>query len=165
MRIRHQDVFGLGAIDQVAEAPACGEFVAMATAAAAGYQVAPVLRRGAVLRSVAVEVGADSARNDTLAFLVARHGAAQFDDHAHRFVSDRQAFLDWVLALEDVDVGAANRRRGDFDQRIVGAHIWNRLVGDFNASGCNKDGGFHHLSHKLPFDSRVLRGAQGTCAG
>ena len=114
---------------------------------AARHQVAAVLRGRAVLRGVGVEVGADGAGNDALAFRVALHGAAELFNHADRLVANRQPLGYRVLALEDVHVGAANRRRGDADQRVVGANIGYRLVGQLDAARLDKNGGFHHGGH------------------
>ncbi len=111
----------------------------MAAAAATGDQIAAVLGRHAILRRVAVEVGADGSGNHALAFLVALHRAAELDDDADRLMANRQAFFHRILALEDVDVGTANGGGGDLDQRVIGADIGNRLVGDLDTTGFNEN--------------------------
>jgi len=74
--IGHQYVFRLGAVDQVAEAPAGRRLVAVAAAQALRHQVAAVLRGRAILGGIGIEVGADGAGDHALAFPVAGHGAA-----------------------------------------------------------------------------------------
>ena len=39
-------------------------------------------------------------------------------DHTHRFVAKNQPLLHWILALDDVDVGSANRCGRDSDHRF-----------------------------------------------
>ncbi|MNV71533.1 hypothetical protein D3C71_1645570 [compost metagenome] len=121
----------------------------MAATAAAGGQIAAVLRGRPILRRIAVEIRADGAGNHALAFGVAPDRAAQLDDHAHGLVAYRQALGDRILALENMHVGAADRGRGDLDQRIVGSDIGNRLVHHLDASGFDKYRRFHHLGHGI----------------
>mgnify|MGYP007089530687 CR=1 FL=1 len=91
-----------------------------AAAAAAGHQVAAVLRGRAVLCGIGVEVGADRTGDDALAFVIASHRAAEFFNDAHGFVSDRQPLGDRILAFEDMHVRAANGGGGHANQRIGG---------------------------------------------
>jgi hypothetical protein len=134
--VRHQDVFGLASVDGVAELPAA-------------HRLPPVRRAGPVLGMAAVEAGmAVAARRDRpgnhpLALAVAVHLRSELLDDADGFVADGQTLLDRILALEDVDVGAADRRRGDPDQRVGGADVGNRLVVDDDAVGLDEDRGFH----------------------
>src|SRR5690606_17329239 len=118
--VGHQHVFSLGAIDEVAEAPAGGGLVTVATALAGRDQVAAVLRGGAVLCGVGVEVRADRAGDHALAFAVALYRAAEFFDHTDRLMADGEAGHDRIFAFQDVYVGAADRGRGDADQGVVG---------------------------------------------
>ncbi len=53
----------------------------------------------------------DRADEHAFADLVAGHARPQLLDHADRLVADDQPGSDRVLALDDVDVGAADRRR------------------------------------------------------
>ncbi|MGH6781126.1 MAG: hypothetical protein ACREB5_03340 [Sphingomonadaceae bacterium] len=48
-----------------------------------------------------------------------------------------------ILALEDMNVGAADRGRGDPDQRIERSDIRHRLVFEHNAAGLDEDRRFH----------------------
>ena len=91
-------------------------------------------RAGAVLRAaaaearVAVAARRDGAGDDALALAVALHGATELLDDADRFVANGQARRDRILALQDVDVGAADRRGGDADERVERADIGHRLL-------------------------------------
>ena len=104
----HEEVFGLGAVDRVAEAPATDGLEAVAMAA---------LAEVAGQAGAALAAGGDRADEDALADLVAGDAGAELVDHADRLVADDQAGPDRVLALEDVDVGSADGRRRDADRR------------------------------------------------
>ena len=67
--------------------------------------------------------GADRTGDHPLALGIALHGRTELLDHAHRFMSDGQTARDRVLALQDMDVGAADGRGRDADQRIERADI------------------------------------------
>src|SRR6185437_698537 len=64
-----------------------------------------------------------------------------------RLVTDGQALGDRILALENMDVGAADRRRGDADQRIERPDLGNRLLVEHDAVRFDEDRGFHLLRH------------------
>jgi hypothetical protein len=85
----------------------------------------------------------NGAGDDALALLIAGDCRAQFLDHANGFVADRQAPRDRIFSLQDVDVGAADRRRGDADKSVGNAHVGNRLLLKDDASRLDEDGGFH----------------------
>src|SRR5690606_25996884 len=129
------------------EPPAGGGLVAMAAATSGGNQVAAVLGRHAVLGGVGAEVRADRAGDDALPFLIARDRAAELFDDAHGLVADREALGDRIFALEDVDVGTADRGGGDADQRVVGPDIRNGLFDQFDTAGFDEYGGFHGGDH------------------
>jgi len=148
--IGHQHVFGLSAVDGIAESPAAHGLVAMAGAAA-------ILSGQAVLAGVGGEAGADGAGDHPLAFLVALHVAAQLFDDAHRFVTDGQAGSDRVFTLENVDIGAADGGRGDAQQRIVGTNLGDGLVLQFDAARLDEHGGFHHGHGATPPGSEDVR--------
>src|SRR5690606_33153351 len=59
----------------------------------------------------------------------------------------RQARRDRILALEDVDVGAADGGRGDANERVVGTDIGDGFIGQLDAAGLDEYSGFHHGSH------------------
>ncbi len=101
--IGDQQVFGLRAVDRVAEAPAADRLVAPAVAA-----LRLVLREA----GAALAAGGDGADEHPVADLVARHAGSQLFDHADRLVADDQARAHRILAAQDVQVGAADRRPG-----------------------------------------------------
>ena len=111
---RDEQVLGLRAVDGVAEAPAADGLVAVAVAA---------LAEVAGQAGSALAARRDRADEHALADLVAGHAGAELVDDAHRLVADDQARPDRVFALEDVDVGAADRRRRDADDGFAGAGV------------------------------------------
>ena len=121
----------------------------MTAAQPSGAQIAPVLAGVAILRRIAVEVGADRPRNHPLAFGIATHRTAELLDHAHRLMPHGQPLLNGIFPFENMHVRTANRGGGDPDQSIVGTHIGNGFFNDFNAPFFNKGGGFHRLAHRL----------------
>ena len=108
--VRDEQVLGLRAVDRVAEPPAADRLVPVAVAA---------------LGEVPGEAGAalaarrDRADQHPVADLVAGDARAQLVDHADRLVADDQAGPHRVLAAEDVQVGAADRRQRDADHRLA----------------------------------------------
>ena len=89
-----------------------------------------------------------------------RHAGAELVDDADRLVADDAARRHGILALEDVDVGAADRRRGDADQGLTGPDVRHRLVVENDASGCGENCGFHDG----PFLRQPLLPRAGRCA-
>ena len=103
--VGHQQVLGPRAVDGVAEAPAA--------------QRAATLRVRAVETVEALPAGRDGADDHALADVILRlEPLAQLVDDANRLVSEDQAVADGILALDDVDVGAADRRGRDADDRL-----------------------------------------------
>ena len=96
---------------------------------------------GAVLRGLAAQAGIavaarrDGANDDPLTLFVVRHGGTKLFDDADRFVPDGQAFADGILALEDVNIGAADRGRGDTHQRIQGTDVAELALFEDRATG------------------------------
>ena len=74
------------------------------------------------------------------------HGRTELLDHADRLVADREAARDRVLALQDMDVGPADRRRRDLDQRVERPDFRDRLLVQHDPAGLDKNRGFH-LGH------------------
>ena len=133
---RDEEVLGLRAVDRVAEAPAAEGLEALAVTA-----LAEVARQaGATLAA-----RRDRADEDALADLVAGDAGAELFDDADRLVADDQARSDRVLALQDVDVGAADRRRGDADDGLAdaGAGLRDRL--DTDVARSVEDGRAHRV--------------------
>jgi hypothetical protein len=96
-----------------------------------------------------VAAGADGAGDDALALGVALDRRPQLLDHADRLVPYRQAARNGILALEDMDVGAADGRRRDADQGIHRTDVRDRFLLEHDPSGLDEDGGFH-LRHVSP---------------
>ncbi|MCY1529273.1 hypothetical protein D9M68_644070 [compost metagenome] len=147
LRVRHEHVFRLGAVDLVAESPAGRGLVTMAAAKPHRREVAAVLRCDAVLGGIRVEVGADRPGDDPLPLLVVCYRAAKFFDDANGLMADSQPGRHRIFAFEDMDIGAADRRRGDAYQGIVGTNVRNRLVDDVDTAGFDKYSSFHHGGH------------------
>jgi hypothetical protein len=85
----------------------------------------------------------NGASDDPPAFGEALHGGTELFDRANGFVADGEAFCHRVLALQDVDVGTADRCGGDPDQRIQRAHLRDRLAFHYDPAGLDEDRGFH----------------------
>ena len=80
---------------------------------------AAALRMRAVQAIEALPARRDRADDDALADRVlAFQALAELLDDADRLVAEDQALADGVFALDDVDVGAADRRRRDPDDRF-----------------------------------------------
>ena len=141
--IGHQHVFGLASVDGVAEAPAAQRLPAVLGAG-------PVLGMAAAQAGLAVPARRDRTGDDPLALAVALHGRAELLDHADRLVADGQPSGHRILALEDVDVGAADRGGGDADERIERTDIRDRLLVEDDAAGLDEDGDFHLGHRHLP---------------
>ncbi|MNY02123.1 hypothetical protein D3C86_1346820 [compost metagenome] len=109
-----------------------------------------ILRRPPVLARVGMKARTDRPGNHALAHPVAGHHAAKLLDHADRFMADGQARLDRILALEDVDIRAADGGGRDADQRIGRPHLWNRLFPEFDLSGPLEDQRLHACHDALP---------------
>ena len=133
---RDEDVFGLATVDGVAEAPAAHGFVAAAVAAlaeVAGQAGAALAARG------------DRRDEDALTDFVAGDARAELVDDADRLVADDQARADRILALEDVDVGAADRGRRDADDGLADPGSRTRHGLDADVAGAVEDGRAHRL--------------------
>jgi hypothetical protein len=70
----------------------------------------------------------DRACNDPLPLDIAGDRRAELFDDANGLMSDREALGDRVLALQNMDVGTADRGGGDPHQRIGRAHVRNQLL-------------------------------------
>ena len=110
LRRRDEQVLGLRAVDRVAEAPAADGLVAGPVAA---------LREVPGEAGVALAARGDRADEHALADLVAGDPGAELLDHADRLMAEDQARTDRVLALDDVDVRAADRRERHPDQGLA----------------------------------------------
>jgi hypothetical protein len=95
---------------------------------------------------VAVAARRDGAGNDALAFAVALNCRAELLDHAHRLVADGQALPDRIFALENMDVGTADGRSRNADQRIQRTDVGDWLFFKHDASKLDEDRS-SHLGH------------------
>ena len=110
--VGHQQVLGPRAVDRVAEAPAA--------------QRPATLRVRAVEAVEALAARRDGADDDALADVILRlEPLTELVDDADRLVTEHEPVAHRVLALDDVDVGAADRRGGDADDGLSGP--WRRL--------------------------------------
>ncbi len=135
-RIGHQNIFGLAAVDRIAQAPAAHRLEAMRGAR-------PILRVAAAQRCIAVSARRYGTGDNALPFLITGDGRPQLFDHSDRLVANGQAFFDRVFALQDVNVGTANRRRRDFHQRIGRPHIGHRLLVENNPTRLGEYSSLH----------------------
>ena len=102
--VRHPHVLGLGAVDQVAEDPADPR----------RSLVTQAVREDALLAEAAVTARLDAGDDHVVADRELGHRAAHLGDHADTLVAEDPAGRDRRhVALEDVQVGAADRRRVD----------------------------------------------------
>lgn len=149
--IRNQQVLRLRAVDRIAEFPAAD-------------CLPSALGSGTVLRVKAAQAGCGRARrrdragNDTLTFAKATHFRAELFDDADRFVPDRKASGNRVFAFEDVNIGAADRGRGDADDSVERTGLGDRLLVEYYSAGPDEDRSFH-LAHELAPVSRWRRGS------
>ncbi len=97
-----------------------------------------------------------------IAGLEGGHARAHGIDDAHAFMAqDGAGFARGNVALEDVNVGAANGRRADLDQRVERADIGNPFVVEHDAPRFDKYRRLHHrhgLSPGVPPTFVVLNG-------
>jgi hypothetical protein len=128
--MRNEDVFGLAAVDGVAETPAA-------------HRLAAALGLEAIKAGMALAAGGDRAGDDALADFISGHRGAEFFDDADGLMSDDASFGDGVLAFEDVDIGAADGGGGDAEKRVARADLGDRLVFQNDAAWLDKDSGFH----------------------
>jgi hypothetical protein len=90
-----------------------------------------------------VAAGGDRAGYDALTLLEALHCRTELFYHPDWFVADGQSSGNWILAFEDVDVGAADRCCSDSDECVEWPDIRDRLGFQHNAAGFYENGGLH----------------------
>ncbi len=135
-RKRHFKILGLAAVDRVAEAPAADGVTA-------------ALRLAPVQAGMALATRRDGAHDHALANLVPGHAGAQFVDRANWLVPDRQARLDGILAFQDMDIGAADRRQRDLDDGFARPGDRNGFAVQDDAAGAGEDCCVHHVHENL----------------
>ena len=125
LRVRDKQIFGLRAVDGVAESPAADRFDTFAVAA---------LRPLRGQTSAALAAGRDRADQNAIADFVSGQSFAQFFDHADRFVSDHQSRFHRVFAAQNVQVGPADGGERDANDRFANAGMRSRHF--FDAGYC-----------------------------
>ena len=73
-----------------------------------------------------------------------------FSNDAHRLVADGEAGTNRILALQDVNVSAANRRGGDPHQRVERPDVRDRLLLQHDPTPLDEYRGFHFRHHVAP---------------
>ena len=111
LRVRHQQILRLRAVDRVAKTPASHRPAAEAVAALR------VLAREA---GAALPAGRDGPDQHAVADVVAGDARAEFLDDAHRFMADDEPRLHRILAAHDMEIGAADRGGSDAQDRLAG---------------------------------------------
>ena len=117
LSIRNQEIFRLGAIDGVAEAPAANRFHAFAVSA-----LRPLRRQA----STALSARCDRADEHTIANRVSGDAFAEFFDYSDRLVSNDETRLHGIFSAQNVKIRAANGRERDSDHSLTdtGARAW-----------------------------------------
>ncbi len=112
-----------------------------------------MLRAGTVLRAESAKTGvAPAARsncsgNDALSLGVSDYRRPELLDHSDWLVADRETLRDRILTLHDVDVGAADRGRGDAHEGIERTDIRDFLFIERNAAGLHENRHLHLFDH------------------
>ena len=156
---RHACELGLEAVDHVAEDPA----------AATGAEAVVAL-----LAEAAAPARADARDEHAVADGDRRDGRADLDDGADRLVAENRSRLHLGhVALEDVQVGAADRRRVDPDDRV--GRLDDRRVGDGLPCSARRGRGRRVLSSdclsrvgdrgvRVEDEVDAVRSPRGTCS-
>ena len=106
-----EDVFGLAAVDGVAEPPAADGLVTVAAVAA--------LRSVARQARAALAAGRDGTDDHAISRAIADHPGPELPRCAHRFVTDDEPVSHRVFALQDVHVGSADGRHACLEERLT----------------------------------------------
>lgn len=85
----------------------------------------------------------DRTRDDPLTLLKALDVGPEPLDDPHRLMSNGQTLRDRILALQDMNVGAADRGRAHPHQCVQRAHLRNALLLKADTAGFDEHGGFH----------------------
>ena len=100
----------------------------------------------------------DRADEDALADLVPGDAGAELLDDADRLMADDEPRADRVLALHDVDVGAADRRRGHADDGLAWTGMRPRDLLDADVARAVE----HRRPHEVGRDGSRSRGVSAT---
>ncbi len=121
----------MGAVDGIAKFPAADR--------------AAALREIASEAIVALSAGRDCADQNAVAHFIASDANAEFVDHSDGLVAYSEAGLDGIFALEDVEVGAADRSESDADDGFARSWSGDRNILDIYLVRPTEDEGFHCL--------------------
>ena len=158
------DVLALAAVDRVAEAPSADGLEAFAAVAA--------LRAVAREARPALAARRDGSDDDAVARREPDDARAEGLDPPDRLVTDDEPGPDRVLALEDVHVGAADRRQRDADERLARSGLGTRDLAQLDLALLDE----HCRSHRGHDVSPVVleritrargrdRGCRAACVG
>jgi len=97
----------------------------------------------AIETSLTLTAGRDRAGDHPLSDLVTSNSGAKSGDDSHWLVSDDATRSNWILTLQNVDVGSADRRGSDAKERVsrTDGGEWSFLKLDL--SRLDEDCGFH----------------------
>ena len=109
LREWNQQIFSLRAVDRIAESPAADGAAALREIASEAIETLSARR--------------DCADQNAVAHFVPSDADAEFMNHSDRLVADCEAGLNGIFALENVEVGAANRSESDADDGFAGAGL------------------------------------------
>ena len=134
--MRHQQVLRPGAVDGVAEAPAAERPATLG------------VRRVQAIEALAArrDRSDDHPLADRELILEPR---TERVDHAHRFVSGDEARANRILALYDVNIGAADGGRSDAEHRFTRTGIGLRHFLDSQVSDTAENYRFHRIHDVL----------------
>ena len=134
MRIRDEEVFRLGAVDRVAEAPAAERLVVAAMTA---------LRMLTGEARQTLSARRDCADEHALADAIPRDSRAELLDDTHGLVAEDEARTNRILTAKDVNIRAADRRQGEANDCLARAGERFRNVFETEVARAVKDGGTH----------------------
>jgi hypothetical protein len=142
--IRNQQVFGLRAIDRVSEFPAADR--------------PATLRPFATQAVVALPAGRDRTNQHALADGVTRHADAQFVNDADGFMTNDEARFYGILALENMQVRAADRRQRHADHGFARSWFRNGHLFNLDLVGPVEHESFHRGRNGVFLWNRNLKG-------
>src|SRR5262249_32816975 len=108
-----------------------------------------------VERCVAMSAWGNGAGDDALPFRITRHGRTELLDHADGLMPNNQSLADRIFTFEDVNIGAADCRGGDFHEGVERPHVRDRPAFQRNSAWLNECSGFHAVRHAGTSASRT----------
>src|SRR5438046_2402435 len=101
-------------MNRIAEAPAADRFIAFAMS---------TLRLMARETRQALATRRDGADQNPIADLISTDPRAELVDDADCFVSDDESRANWILSLDDVEIGSADGGHRNFDDRLADSRM------------------------------------------